>query len=135
MSPGWTRARPACWPGKRRRPLPAPSEGLVLIIELDTGHRSCEPTFGVMTAASLAVRMRGRERPRRGWSGGALVCVVAVWWSVCRDFGGGGAGAGCERHICLICPPGRFEITNVVAHVVGRSGLSSEPRSVLRAAV
>lgn len=30
-----------------------------------------------------------------GWdSGGALVCVVAAWWSVCRDLGGGGAGAG-----------------------------------------
>ena len=27
-------------------------------------------------------------------SGGALVFVVAAWWSVCRDFGGGGPGAG-----------------------------------------
>src|SRR5487761_1407421 len=27
-------------------------------------------------------------------SGGAVVCVVAAWWSVCRDLGGGGAGAG-----------------------------------------
>jgi len=23
-----------------------------------------------------------------------LVCVLAAWWSVCRDLGGGGAGAG-----------------------------------------
>src|SRR6266700_8220476 len=34
------------------------------------------------------------KRPRRQGSGGALVCVVAAWWSVCRDLGGGGAGAG-----------------------------------------
>src|SRR6266496_1762248 len=32
-------------------------------------------------------------RPRRLGAGGTVVCVVAWWWSVCRDFGDGGAGA------------------------------------------
>ena len=32
--------------------------------------------------------------PAGGVSGGALVCVLAVWWSVCGDLGGRGAGAG-----------------------------------------
>jgi hypothetical protein len=32
-------------------------------------------------------------RPRRLGAGGAAVCVLAWWWSVCRDLGDGGAGA------------------------------------------
>src|SRR6266581_9584891 len=32
-------------------------------------------------------------RPRRLGAGGAVVCVLAWWWSVCRDLSDGGAGA------------------------------------------
>src|SRR5271166_1249077 len=32
-------------------------------------------------------------RPGRLGAGGAVVCVLAWWWSVCRDLGDGGAGA------------------------------------------
>src|SRR5512144_2323134 len=39
------------------------------------------------------MRTWGSRRPRRLCAGGAVVCVLARWWSVCRDLGDGGAGA------------------------------------------
>jgi hypothetical protein len=48
-------------------------------------NRSAEPcarTLSLMMAASLMVGMQVREKAPPGCSGGALVCVVAAWWSV-----------------------------------------------------
>src|SRR5271166_1676182 len=45
-------------------------------------------------------------RPRRLGAGGAVVCVLAWWWSVCRDLGDSGAGAVLVDDGFAVCPGG-----------------------------
>jgi hypothetical protein len=55
---------------------------------------------------SLTMSMCGHFRPRRLGAGGAVVCVVAWWWSVCRYLGDGGAGALLVDDVLASCPGG-----------------------------
>ena len=46
------------------------------------------------------------KRPRRLGAGGAVVCVVAWWWSVCGDLVDGGAGALLVDDVLAACHGG-----------------------------
>jgi hypothetical protein len=65
--------------------------------------------------------MCGHEAARRLGAGGAVVCVVAWWWSVCRDLGDGGAGAGFVDDGLAVGPGGDQGLGGDVVDGAGQS--------------